>query len=526
MRWARDVIAPLLVACGTPQHVLCFSGGKQHLSSTASSVGAAWRVRRIAGSIEYGRNSFLSVVETAATRPRCCRSCSELHHHHVHEELGSPTRFGVMTMAAARGKEGGTTTTSTRYTIDVDVHPDVGNVAVKHASQLLRFLDNYPISSHTKDAYAQAIDFVRGFHFSQQRPARNDDTAMVQHQCHHEEQDDKEGVGPSHVPQQQQQQLLPVVLDSGCGTGRSSTLLAKSYPHLPVIGIDRSAVRLSKGGRAAGKGRGGRGRHQDNSREHADVQPGGDGKRYADGDTGEDSVPSARGKHDHGVGRRELLPGNLLLLRADLVDLWILASRENAWDVREHFILYPNPYPKRSQLRARWHGHSVFPVLLGLGGNITLRSNWEAYLHEVCHAVLAINDEAEKSSAQGNMALVDEGVSNSRRGVGKGAGNLGDDNAGMGATDAAAGSLLKTANQKMDGGNDRKSDVHENGDAAGHPAVEIPAAVAASAAAYSYSARAGPSLFVPTVPAATNFEAKYVAVGETVFELRLEPRSQ
>lgn len=47
-----------------------------------------------------------------------------------------------------------------------------------------------------------------------------------------------------HVPRQR----YSVVLDSGCGTGRSSVWLAETYPHLPVIGIDRSAVRLSKGG--------------------------------------------------------------------------------------------------------------------------------------------------------------------------------------------------------------------------------------------------------------------------------------
>ena len=52
---------------------------------------------------------------------------------------------------------------------------------------------------------------------------------------------------------------------------------------------------------------------------------------------------------------------------------------------------------------------------------------------------------------------------------------------------------------------------------------EVPATIAAAAASYEVSARAGPSLYVPVVPA-TNFEAKYTAVGEAVYELRLEPR--
>ncbi|CAN0429502.1 unnamed protein product, partial [Ectocarpus sp. 13 AM-2016] len=170
-----------------------------------------------------------------------------------------------------------------------DVHPDVASVAVKHALQLPRFLHHYPISSHTQAAYRHAVEFVLAFHRSPQ--------------------------------EQQQRSPLPVVLDSGCGTGRSSVLLARSYPHLPVIGIDRSAVRLSKGGGDAGKRK--------------------------------------KGNHDNRL--REPLPKNLLLLRADLVDLWVLASRDNAWEIKEHYILYPNPYPKRSQLRSRWHGHSVFP---------------------------------------------------------------------------------------------------------------------------------------------------------------------
>lgn len=527
MRWARDVIAPLLVACAAPKDVLCFSAGKQHLSSAAFSIGTKWRLRRLARNRQRSRTSVSSAAEPAASRLRCCRSCYELQL--GHDELGAPTSGVVM---ATSSIEGDIASAATRYTIEVDVHPDVRSVAVKHASQLPRFLDNYPISAHTRAAYAHAVDFVRDFHFSHHRPAGNDGTAMIQQQRHHEERDKKGGAGASRIPQrqQQQQQPLPVVLDSGCGTGRSSALLARSYPRLPVIGIDRSAVRLSKGGATTGKGGVGRGRHRGVSRQQSDVDQGCDEKQDDGGDANEDSSPPDRGegKRDHGGGRRDPLPGNLLLLRADLVDLWILASSDNAWDVKEHFILYPNPYPKRSQLRARWHGHSVFPVLLGLGGNITLRSNWEAYLDEVCCAVLAINDEAEKSHKQGGMTLADEGVFNREEVGGEGTGNQHDDSAGRDITDAntvAAATLLEAATQEV-GGGDRNSDVHETGDIAGQPAIDIPTAVAAAAASYAYSARVGPSLFVPTLPAATNFEAKYVAVGETVFELRLEPRRQ
>ena len=38
----------------------------------------------------------------------------------------------------------------------------------------------------------------------------------------------------------------PIILDSGCGTGKSTILLAKTFPSHSVIGIDRSLPRLSK----------------------------------------------------------------------------------------------------------------------------------------------------------------------------------------------------------------------------------------------------------------------------------------
>lgn len=470
MRWARDVIAPLLVAW-TPQHALCFSGGKQRLSSAAPSVGARWCSRRLAGSRQCFGRSWSS---TAATRQRR-RSSSTIQHDHDQEEHREPPRCGLTTTMTASSVEGDATKKRTRYTIDVGVHPDVAEIAVKHSVQLPRFLEKYPISSHTQEAYAQAVEFVRNFHYA----AGNGDTAgMISRQYQQGGQDKKAGEEASCVQQQQQPQQqqgpLPVVLDSGCGTGRSSALLARSYPHLPVIGIDRSAVRLSKGGG------GRRDRQPDGSRPHTQAERRGDDKEEdINGDVDNGNVPLARG--GRGGRRREPLPGNLLLLRADLVDLWILASRDSAWQVREHSILYPNPYPKRSQLRSRWHGHSVFPVLLGLGGRITLRSNWKSYLDEFCLAVLAVNAKAENAKGQGNPSAVQQ-----REGYGGGEGEPfleGNVNAG-----------------------------------------DFPASVAAAAASYVVSAKAGPLLFVPTVPAATNFEAKYVAVGEPVYELLLEPR--
>ncbi|OLO05171.1 tRNA (guanine(46)-N(7))-methyltransferase TrmB [Salinicola socius] len=117
----------------------------------------------------------------------------------------------------------------------------------------------------------------------------------------------------------------PLILDAGCGVGLSTRRLAEHHPDHAVIGVDRSEQRLSR---------------------------------------------------DHGA-----LPDNALLVRADLVDFWRLA-RDADWRPARHYLLYPNPYPKSTQLKKRWQGHPVFPAILALGGTLELRSNWEIYVQE------------------------------------------------------------------------------------------------------------------------------------------------
>jgi len=117
----------------------------------------------------------------------------------------------------------------------------------------------------------------------------------------------------------------PLVLDSFCGTGQSTAILAGRHPGHLVVGIDKSGHRL---GRHAGE-------------------------------------PS----------------GDYLLLRADCGDIWQLLLRERL-EVDYHYLLYPNPWPKAQHLQRRIHGHGSFPWLLQLGGRIELRSNWQLYVEE------------------------------------------------------------------------------------------------------------------------------------------------
>jgi len=119
----------------------------------------------------------------------------------------------------------------------------------------------------------------------------------------------------------------PVILDSCCGVGQSTRLLAKQNPNALVIGIDKSAHRINR-----------------------NVEQTFDGDNYH-------------------------------LIRADLNDFYRLVKAAN-WPISKHYILYPNPWPKSKHIQRRWHGSAVFPVLISLGDEIILRSNWRLYLEE------------------------------------------------------------------------------------------------------------------------------------------------
>ena len=130
-----------------------------------------------------------------------------------------------------------------------------------------------------------------------------------------------------------------LVLDSGCGTGDSTRVIADRHADALVLGIDKS---------------------------------------------------------DHRLGRAPTLPGHAQLVRADLQDFWRLAV-DARWQVRAHYLLYPNPWPKPGHLQRRWHGHPVFPSLLALGGAIELRTNWAVYAQEFAAALSLCDVTAERN---------------------------------------------------------------------------------------------------------------------------------
>ena len=189
-----------------------------------------------------------------------------------------------------------------------DIYKNLEAVVRKYAATT--FLR--PVADHTREAFEQACDFVRGFNASG---------------------------------------CAELVLDSGCGTGESTLHLARKFPNVPVIGIDKSAVRLSKAG---------------NERQ---------------------LEVSAGGSCD--------VPANAFWVRAELLDFWRLALEKvdaGEWKILRHALYYPNPWPKESEATRRFHLHPIFPTMLRLSPVTELRTNWEIYAREFAEAAHVLGD--------------------------------------------------------------------------------------------------------------------------------------
>ena len=136
----------------------------------------------------------------------------------------------------------------------------------------------------------------------------------------------------------------PLILDSFCGVGASTGRLAAAHPEALVIGIDKSAHRLAR------------------QPYHRPAIP-----------------PVAPPANRDAISR-------CLLVQAEVEDFWRLALAAG-WRPMEHYLLYPNPWPKAEHLKRRVHGSPLFPTLLELGGRLELRSNWRLYLQEFAAAL-------------------------------------------------------------------------------------------------------------------------------------------
>lgn len=209
-------------------------------------------------------------------------------------------------------------------TNQTDIYNKLEEVVRKYAStEYLR-----PIADHTRTAFAEAEKFVEGFYDD---AGRDKDGAVF----------DNNRAGCA---------TYKVILDSGCGTGESTLNIALAHPDIPVIGIDKSAARLTKAGTGLSR----------------ELNSAGNGARL------------------NGAA-----PRNAFLVRAELLDFWRLALEKvkaGQWHIPYHALYYPNPWPKQSEATRRFHLHPIFPTLLQLGDAIELRTNWEIYAREFAAA--------------------------------------------------------------------------------------------------------------------------------------------
>lgn len=174
-----------------------------------------------------------------------------------------------------------------------------------------------------------------------------------------------------------------VILDSGCGTGKSSIILGEMYPDCVVIGVDQSLARLSRN------------------------------KSYQQSDDSEEETDSKKQIRGHiddqeiSINKQNINQNdNVLLLRAELSDFWKCCLTSIQWQesasIYKHYLLYPNPYPKKSRLKSRFYAHPAFPLLMMTimmdddassdvlpteEDKLVVRSNWNGYLNEFNLAV-------------------------------------------------------------------------------------------------------------------------------------------
>lgn len=189
------------------------------------------------------------------------------------------------------------------YRINVaEEHPNVICTARRRCLTYNKYEENCEIALHSVEAFVTAKTFVDNFYADSNSPKY-------------------------------------VILDSGCGLGKSSVILAKENPDIAVIAIDKSIHRLSKNKLFDG-------RIEEPIQSKRKVL-----RQLLEGDDKSEMVAPTQ--------RKRILPPkptNLLLLRAELEDFWVLAHRDSDWIVHSHYLLYPNPYPKTKHLFRRWHG--------------------------------------------------------------------------------------------------------------------------------------------------------------------------
>ncbi|MCQ2097316.1 MAG: methyltransferase domain-containing protein [Fibrobacter sp.] len=276
-------------------------------------------------------------------------------------------------------------------TNQTDIYKNLEQVVRKYAAT--RFLR--PVADHTREAFESAKEFVRKFYASE-NSAQQDPQATPRGDAGAPTGSATLIASASASSPSNAEGSLPasycVILDSGCGTGESTLHLARKFPGVPVIGIDKSAMRLNKAGNI----------HQ---LRHAtspwrEERPIGskNGVQQNQGENSAEPASSALGAP----------PANAFWVRAELLDFWKLALEEvqaGRWQVLHHAVYYPNPWPKESEATRRFHLHPIFPTLMALSSTTELRTNWEIYAREFAEAARIL--QSETTGAEPNLNNAD-----------------------------------------------------------------------------------------------------------------------
>jgi len=117
---------------------------------------------------------------------------------------------GITLNAIINNNDKTTSEKMTQYTINDSICPPtepevLKSIVQKHIHTLPRYWMSKPIANHTASAFEEALDFVMSF--------KGDTIANNQGK-------------------------VKVILDSGCGTGKSSFVLGKLYPDYLILGIE------------------------------------------------------------------------------------------------------------------------------------------------------------------------------------------------------------------------------------------------------------------------------------------------
>lgn len=97
---------------------------------------------------------------------------------------------------------------------------------------------------------------------------------------------------------------------------------------------------------------------------------------------------------------------NYRLFRAECETFWRELS-DAGIVISKHFLLYPNPWPKKDQVKRRVHGHPSFPLLAALGGDLELRCNWQLFAEEfeIAAGLLGYNGQIKALKVDSPMTL-------------------------------------------------------------------------------------------------------------------------